>query len=345
MDMLPVDVIVFSRERQDRLTKSLKLWSAQPFSFIILDNSENLLEIEFAKNINYVHLPGQNFGNRANKSIHFLNNPYAIICSDDESLIPFSIHHMINFLEMNRNFTSAGGRVIGAYKYGPRLTGAMAYSYMDGYLNRSQDVNVRLRKHLTSNFDGHKPIGGMYRLYRKEGMVKLLESFYFARNIQTPYIFEILGEIVSTSLGSTNSLDNVYWIRNWHDGMSIHPDWNRNKTFSSWWTNTLNQKEKIELINWICETFTIDFSLLSELLDEFVEKLIPLDDKIEHSNFKKSKNISLNHNFNSLKFMVKVFLGSTKIPKSLEVVLAEDLMLTSLEEIHQVVNCAKAMIV
>jgi len=344
-DALPVDIIVFSRERQNRITQSLKLWSAQPFRYIILDNSENPLKVEFAKNINYFHLPGQNYGNRANKAIHYLSNPYSIICSDDECLIPLSIRSMIAFLERNDNFTSVSGKVVAAYKYGPRLTGGLAYRYMDGYVNRSQDVNVRLKKHLTTNFEGHKPIGGMYRLYRQEGMVKLLESFYFARNIRTPYIYEILGEIISTSQGPTTSLDNVYWIRNWYDGMSHHPDWNRNKTFSSWWTNALNQKEKNELINWICKTYKVDFSLLSKLLDELVKKLSPFDNKVEHFNFKKTKNIVLSHNLNLLKFLVKVLIDPGKVPKSLDAVLAEELVSASPEEVYQIINCAKVMIV
>jgi hypothetical protein len=46
-EMLPVDVIVFSRQRQDRLIRSLKLWSHQPFHFIILDNSIEPLKINF----------------------------------------------------------------------------------------------------------------------------------------------------------------------------------------------------------------------------------------------------------------------------------------------------------
>lgn len=344
-DILPVDVIVFSRERQKRLIRSLKLWSMQPYHFVILDNSEIPLETNFARNISYFHLRGQNFGSRANEAIKFLRNPYAIICSDDECLIPFSIHRMVDFLEKNRNFSSVGGRVIGAYKYGPRLTGVLAYSYMNGYVNRSKDINVRLRKHLISNFEGNRPIGGMYRLFRNEGMVKLLESFYFARNIPTPYIFEILGEIVSTSLGSTSTLTNVYWIRNWHDGMSNHSDWNRNYTFSSWWTNTSNQKAKIELMNWVCKTHGINFSVLSELLDEFVKRLLPFDDKVKYFNFKTSKNVFLEHKINLLKFLIKVLLVPTKIPKSLGVVLTEEVLPTSLKERSQIIDCAKAMIV
>ena len=44
-------------------------------------------------------------------------------------------------------------------------------------------------------------------------------------------------------------------------------------------------------------------------------------------------------------FLIKVLLVPTKIPKSLGVVLTEEVVPTSLKERSQIIDCAKAMIV
>ena len=343
-EILPVDVIVFSRQRQDRLIRSLKLWSVQPFRFIILDNSINPLKIDFADNINYYHLPGLNYGSRALEAVQYLNNPYSIICGDDESLVPFSINLMISFLENNKNFASVGGKVIAAYKYGPRVIGSYAYEYMYGYVNQEKNSRVRIEKHFAQEFNGQIPICGMYRLFRRNGITKLLESFFSARDVATPYIFQILAEIVCTSIGPNSTVNSVYLIRNWNNEMSNHSDWNRNTTFSSWWDNTIYQTEKMELMRNIREINKIDDSLLHKILDELAIKLAIPDDKVSQYNFNQHKFPKLKRRANLIKFLVKRILKPESIPKSLEKMLAEESNGLLSEEKLQIIECTRMIL-
>jgi glycosyltransferase domain-containing protein len=337
-------VIVFSRQRQDRLIRSLKLWSQQPFRFIILDNSIKPLKINFANNINYYHSPGLNYGTRALEAVQYLNNPYSIICGDDESLVPYSINFMISFLEKNKNFASVGGKVIAAYNYGPRVIGRYAYEYMYGYVNQEKNSRVRIEKHFAQEFNGQIPICGMYRLFRRNGITKLLESFFSARDVATPYIFQILAEIVCTSIGPNSTVSSVYLIRNWNNEMSNHSDWNRNATFSSWWSNTIYQTEKVELMRNICEINKIDASLLHKILDGLAIKLTILDDKVSQHNFNQYKFAKLKRSAGLIKFLVKRILKPESIPKSLEKMLDEESNELPLEEKIQIIDCTRMIL-
>lgn len=342
--ILPVDVIIFTRERHHQLNRSFRLWSQQPFHFIILDNSIEPLKISLTDNISYHHLPGVNYGSRAFEAIKYLKNSYAIICSDDESLVPFSIKQMIDFLEGNKKFASVGGKVIAVYKYGPRIVGTYAYKYMYGYVNKDENSKVRLRKHVTRDFESQIPIGGMYRLFRKEGMNNLLESFFIAREIKTPYIFQILGEIVSTSLGPNFTLNSVYWIRNWSSATSHYPDWNRNITFSSWWFDTASNSEKSELIKNISDLIEVDYNLLYEVFNKLATKLLIPDDKVYSFNFRSNKFKDTDKLKDLMKFLIKKLLAPRVIPKSLDNILEKESNVLQIEERIQIVICARMIL-
>jgi glycosyltransferase domain-containing protein len=343
-ELMPVDVIVFSRQRQAKLIRSFRLWSTQPFQFIVLDNSTIPLQTQFPSNVNYYHLPDTNYGSRANEALKYLRNPYSIICSDDENLIPNSIHHMLDFLEKNKNFASVGGKVIAVYKYGPRLIGAYTYKYMYGYVNTEDDLSTRLKKHFEQDLHGHIPIGGMYRLFRKEGMNSLLNTFYVARNVSTPYIFQILGEIVSTSLGPNHTIDSVYWIRNWNNEISSHIDWNRNKTFSSWWNNGINQSEKNELLTKICNLNGIDFYSLYDILDQIASKLSIPDKKVSTHNFRRPKFSKILKHMSMIKFVVKKLSKPKSLPISIQDMLNKESHGLPPEEKKQIIDGTRNML-
>jgi len=343
-ELMPVDVIVFSRQRQAKLIRSLRIWSVQPFRFIILDNSTEPLQIIFPSNINYYHLPNINYGSRANEALKYLRNPYSIICSDDENLIPNSIHQMLDFLRDNDNFASVGGKVMAVYKYGPRLIGTYTYKYMYGYVNTEDDLSTRLKIHFEQDLHGHIPIGGMYRLFRKEGMVSLLNTFYTARNVSTPYIFQILGEIVSTALGPNHTIDSVYWIRNWNNEISSHIDWNRNKTFSSWWNNGINQSEKNELLIKVCNLNGIDINSLYDILDQIAWKLSIPDTKVSKFNFKRSKPSKISKNMSMIKFFVKKLSNPKSLPISMQNMLNKESLGLSPEEKKQIIDSTRNML-
>ena len=182
--MIKVDIIILSRERQTQILKTISIWEKQPFHFIILDNSSTILSYKMPSNVDYIFSPGINFAERANIAKNYLVAPYSIICCDDEFFATSSLNKMANFLDVHPEFSSVGGKSVGILKYGPRILVSNTYSHMDNYRNTDSNRKKRISTYLFNDFTNTRSIGGMYRLYRKDDMKILLESFFIARNFR-----------------------------------------------------------------------------------------------------------------------------------------------------------------
>jgi hypothetical protein len=126
-DKFKLDVVVFSRNRNSELSKSITCWAKQPFRFIILHNSDKPIRSDlFQKNIVYRHLPGLNYGQRANEAVDLLESDFSVILSDDERLISSGIDSMTQTLINDPSLASIGGKVLGVYSYGSIRTGNFA---------------------------------------------------------------------------------------------------------------------------------------------------------------------------------------------------------------------------
>ena len=303
--MAKVDVIIFTRERQQQLLRTISIWQNQPFHFIILDNSSTILNYKLPGNIDYIYSPEINFAGRAKIAKDYLDSPYSIICCDDEFFATSSLTKMADFLDTHPKFSTVGGKSVGILKYGPRILVNNTYSHMNNYENTDPNHKKRITSYLFNDFQNTRSIGGMYRLYRKDNMKTLLESFFVARNFPSPSIFEFLGEIIGIALGPTTNLPEIYWVRNFKQPMSVHPDWDRSIYFSEGWETFKHSPDKNNFITRISNSLTLDEDFISNVFEELALKLKAL----ESQQNKNKKNQLL-----YLKFFARFFLNN--LPKN-----------------------------
>jgi glycosyltransferase domain-containing protein len=303
-----VDVIIFTRERQQQLLRTIPIWQKQPFHFIILDNSSTILNYKLPGNIDYVFSPGMNFAGRARIAKDYLVSPYSIICCDDEFFATSSLIKMADFLDTHSKFSSVGGKSVGILKYGPRILVSNTYSHMNNYENTDTNHKKRITSYLFNDFQNTRSIGGMYRLYRRDNMKILLDSFYVARNFPSPSIFEFLGEIVGIALGPTINLPEIYWVRNFKQPMSVHPDWDRSIYFSEGWEMFKHSPDKNNFISRISNSLALDEDFILSIFHELALKLEVLESQKNKEN-KNKKNQLL-----YLKFFARFFLNN--LPKN-----------------------------
>lgn len=339
--MASVDVLVFTRDRHHILKKSIRLWSKMPFNFFLLDATQIKYIGEFPKNIKYLHLPGLTYGSRAAHALKLIRNEYSIICNDDECYVPSSINEMIKTLEIEKNTQSMSGKTIGIFKYGNKIVGDFIYSSP----NLPSIKFVCSSDYLYSYFlNGERlPVGGIYRLLKKDKMQKLLEAFYLVREIKSPYVYQIIGEIIVALSGPSQISRQIYWIRNLDNEIINDEIWDRTNSFSSWWVNSENNPLKIHIIEWISTNFNLDKVSVNKFMNALISKL-SLEDKINIAKVSRStSNLSKNELVRTLKFIIKKMIQSKKIPKPLKEVLSTQTI--SENKRIEILNLAKEILV
>jgi len=268
-----LDVVVFSRERNSVLLKSLEIWKRQPFNFIILHNSEHSLHADLiSKNMVYKHLPRLSYGIRAGIAADLISSEFAVILADDEMLLESGVDAMIKNLSSIIDLASIGGKVLGIHKYGEITTGGFAYQNMYSYRNFESNILDRLDKHLVEPIDGEIPRASMYRIMRSPHMKSILTLFSKVAFVESPYVYEIVGEFAVGAIGPTTTIGNLYWIRNWQNRMVQHKDWNRSLNFSQWWEDQTNVQEKQMLIQLLSEYANINPKDTASIIDKYLTR-------------------------------------------------------------------------
>lgn len=306
--MPKIDVIVFSRDRQQQILKTISIWEKQPFHFIIFDNSSTILNYKLPGNIDYIFSPGINFAGRAKIAKSYLVSPYAIICCDDEFFATSPLTKMADFLDTHPEFSTVGGKSVGILKYGPRILINNTYSHMNNYKNTDPNYKQRMNSYLFNDFKNTRSIGGMYKLYRRDNMEILLESFFAARNFPSPSIFEFLGEIIGIALGPTINLPEIYWVRNFKQPMSVHPDWDRSIYFSEGWETFKRSPDKNKFITEISNIIASDEDFILSIFEKLALKLKALESQQNKENYNEKSHLLY------LKFFTRLLLNN--LPKN-----------------------------
>jgi glycosyltransferase domain-containing protein len=296
-----ITIIIFARERHQKLKKVLEYWGNSPVKVIVLHRTIAPLKIsEVPNNANYVNCDF-NYAKRADLALNLIKTEFSIICSDDEVYLLSALNVMVNIIAKDIKLKSIGGQCIAVSNYGNKVAATKAYIELVNYSIESDDPTKRLEMHLLQNLR-KTAVGGMYRLMRSDDMVCLLRIFSKTTGINSPYIFEATGEIYTALIGNCTYLKNVYWIRNWESEIISTPDWDRNNDFSDWWFNSDNSNMREMWVETILQEVKIDINVLklNFILNQYFsnQKLI----KRKKYKRKKYKNINL-HN-------IKYFLRS-----------------------------------
>ena len=157
-------IIIITYNRYPFLLRLLKYFNSYdiPFKLLILDSSSDKLEdeelIKLLSQKNVIHKLFDSdifFVNKIAKGCEFIDTEYAVICADDDFIIPGSIVECIEFLKNNPEFSSAQG---------------INYSF-----NFTERSNSRFSLMLANQWD----------IYGKQNSGKERASYYLAK--QPPY--------------------------------------------------------------------------------------------------------------------------------------------------------------
>lgn len=331
-----MEIVVLSRNRNNILEKSINEWKSLPYRFFVYHNSKTSLGVSDTENIRYCFCPDLNFSQRSRLAIESLSGDFAMLLADDDRVVPSGVNSALSLLNRDIDLQSVGGKVVGSYKYGNRITGSFAYVNMHSYKNISEDIFQRIKTHFST--PGFTPQGSLYKIYRTESFKRVLRLIAEFEKITTPYIYELIGELTCVSLGNTTSIDEVYWIRNWENDLSQYPDWDRGSNLFDWWFSDTNYEHVQQFISTMNKEFSVDESFLRENLNYYIISRQNMDN---NGNRQRRK---LHKNFQLLKYLINRHTSLfTKVPADIHEVVAGPSMSISEENAQDIVRICRAL--
>ena len=109
-------IIIPTRNRHQYLTRSLDYYSSiQDIHVIVCDSSPEKYPHEIPAIIQYVHLPGNTFAQKLALISDLVKTPYVLMCADDDFMTMEGIEKSVEFLEANKDYSSAQGNYIAFY--------------------------------------------------------------------------------------------------------------------------------------------------------------------------------------------------------------------------------------
>lgn len=239
-----LQVVIFSRDRHEQLTGSLRYWHECGIQTLVLHNTQNPLKsVDIPRSTEYIVHQGS-FAARCEIASQILKLDFFIIASDDERYLPTALSKMVEELVNSQELASVGGQAIGIMQYGLKYRTTLAYQSQINYLNIDSDFRSRLEFHYDS---GQDYSGAMYRVFRQNHFRRFLLLISKFSDIGTPYIFEVTSELFWTLIGPTKYIDEVFWVRNWVIPPIQTGDWDRKQYFYEW---SQNPKYKKEFESW-----------------------------------------------------------------------------------------------
>jgi glycosyltransferase domain-containing protein len=235
--MNDLTIVILSRGREAILRSTLNFYGSKHLSVLVVHNSDKPLNpADIPSNAKYI-VARDSYAKRCGIAAENIESKFAVLSSDDEFLLPSTLFRMCSELENSPKAASISGRVIAIRKYGPQILASEIYKAHSSYVNKSENQIKRLQAHLEFQLVDYK-IGLLYRLTRSENLIRILKTFSMLEEVQTPYIYEVIGELGMVISGELINYEEFYWIRNWIEPPVSHTHWNRKIHFGDWLHNS-----------------------------------------------------------------------------------------------------------
>lgn len=166
-------VIPTYNSRINYLNRILDYFSQFHLNIIIVDSSSEPYANSKDYRFDYLHLPDSGYASKLLIALNKVSTKYALLCADDDFVIPESIDQCVNFLDENPDYASVQGNIV-AFEKNREVTN---FPWMTGTYNL--DINDNLpSSRITSLYKQH--IYLHYSVHKKENLLetfKVTESF------------------------------------------------------------------------------------------------------------------------------------------------------------------------
>jgi glycosyltransferase domain-containing protein len=223
-ELSKLTVLVLSKNRPFFLKRQIDFWKTASVRMIVLDGSNvailNQNEIINHPNIRYIHDPnkynsgGTNLFNRFKTVTNLIETQYSMIMSDDDLFLPTGLIAAIKFLDLNDDFVSCIGQVLGLNPV-PHLN-SIEFKRVYAELNECSSTSDILSERVKTSLQTYSPLI-MYSVQRSEVLKKSLTAIGEMVTLDVKNYDDQLTEsllIFGTSFqGKSATVQNISWLR------------------------------------------------------------------------------------------------------------------------------------
>lgn len=172
-----VSIVIPTYKRHNFLTRALDYYKDCGLSIFIADSTPERFKNESKFQCNYFHYPNLHVFQKILEVLKKIKTPYIVFCADDDFIVPSTILKCVEFLEKNKEYSVAEGRLIGFDEI--TLKGNIGFNHLRDncdYYNEG-DIKERLYKILKVKNDFY--LNCFYSVHRTD---HICDTFNYLKN-------------------------------------------------------------------------------------------------------------------------------------------------------------------
>ena len=200
-------IILISYNRHHYLNRILSYYQEHNYDqfLIIADGSEKEWLGSAGFKGEYLHFPNLSYRERLKKALEISDSDLAVLCADDDFLVPSGLEECIKFMRDNSEYSCVHGR------YGRFVIndGKINYTQKHAELNSIVDNEplTRIKKVFIPKFFQH-----FYAVHRRKNLERAI-NFPEMNDFEWNFNFEMLLTFSSLIDGKAKKLNHIYYFR------------------------------------------------------------------------------------------------------------------------------------
>jgi glycosyltransferase domain-containing protein len=267
-------IVVPSFCRQEYLLRQVVYWSFSKTTVIIVDGSIVPLDshlvglISDVPNISYISLI-DTYINRLKEVCKNIKTPYAMCLADDDICSMAGLSLAIDHLNKSDDIVACMGQVVGV-DYDQKKMRSYFFPYGDSLEDYHVKHNDPIRRiHL--GIDNYRTATS-YAVFRTSIFVNVWGGLQRTSCLEAT---EYEHAIATYTLGSLETIPNVYWLRSFEcDPVHNLIDGTRKTNFDTWWTSKEYEQERVDFVSRLAIKLSKNSSLNLENSSKEIIKVI-----------------------------------------------------------------------
>lgn len=253
-------IVIPTYDRQAFALRNMRYWSGKLAKVIVVDGTDKPIDAEAIKtlrpNIEYYHLP-ITVNERLQFAVDRIATPYAMLCGDDEFMVPSGVIECISFLENNAEYAQCGARAVG-FSLKKKYLDLYEVKPMQRHHRVEQDTPLaRIRYHI-ENFTPST----IYSVHRAPSFRLAILSSIRYQYSNGGYTGELIVELISAAVGKSRVLPSAMWIRSSENEPVQHEGWDRKLHLPEWYDDPTYAQEVEKMYEILTDTVCfLDHSL------------------------------------------------------------------------------------
>ena len=272
-------IVVPSRNRQDYLFRLVAQWGGTPVHLVFLDGSDEPVSdrsrefVEGVGNVEYVHRV-IGWPERMRLAKHHLARPYAVMCGDDEFLLPPGLASAIELLDRESGMVGCVGQTLRFFptRRFRRLAFEAGYDYWRPRATDDDPV-ARIQASMV-----HYDAATCYAVLRHDVWAA---SWGSVEAWSTPAPTEVQQALAVHARGLVGVVDDLYWLRSEENPpVDRHL---RKLTLGDWWRSADHADERERYIDRVGRDLALAMSLDDDgartVVEDAVDALVASTDR------------------------------------------------------------------